>query len=96
MDEIEIVQVGCKTELENSSDEEVDYLLEERDEEMTVKQENCDGDPYKTTHNGVCPVGSLSNRTILPKVSPTGQTWAPPLGQPTLQNRKGQCLKYWA
>ena len=56
MDEIELAQVGCKTEAENSSDEEVNYLLaepsllEERDEEMIVisdeemteKQENFD------------------------------------------------------
>ena len=59
MDEIELVQVGCKTEAESSSDDEVYYLLEEpslleeRDEEMidiisdekrTEKQRNFDED----------------------------------------------------
>ena len=58
MDEIELVQVDCKTEEESSSDEEVHYLLAEpslledkngekiviSDEEITEKQENFDAD----------------------------------------------------
>ena len=48
MDEITLVQVDCKTEPENNSDEVNTMLelplLEEREEEMTVKQENFEVD----------------------------------------------------
>ena len=42
MAEIEI-KVECKTEPDDNSDEVLYNLLEERDEEMTVKEENFDG-----------------------------------------------------
>ena len=78
MAEIETIQVECKTEPENNSDEvihntlEEASVLEEDEEEMTVKQENLEWDAedfYVCTENTQqSPIKGNAFKLLIPSV----------------------------
>ena len=84
MDEIELVQVDCKTEAESSSDEEVYYLLaepsllEERDEREMIVISESDSDVEMTIKEDV------------------GEFDYPYETAHSNERCQEQCLKYWA